>query len=179
MEEYANTKALEKKVEELERMMIEKTDNDMIESNLHAIMQYVEKIKQDGERMKRERDETVKAMNYLVEEIKRLKDKVDGHHGNTYKNGVADGEGDDAEIPLAEADAKIISYIQIREMVCADDVKSLMNYRGRNAASARLNNLYRLYGGILLKRFQIGHKVYYKYAAGKSTKNILIVSPPQ
>jgi len=60
-------------------------------------------------------------------------------------------------------------------MACADDVKAGMNYRGRNAASARLNKLYKMG---LIDRLQLGHKVFYKFDAGKTTK-ILIVSPPQ
>jgi len=60
-------------------------------------------------------------------------------------------------------------------MACAEDIKREMNYRGRNAASARLN---RLHKQGLLDRYQLGHKVYYKYDAGKTT-NTLIVSPPQ
>ena len=79
------------------------------------------------------------------------------------------------EVPLSEIDTGIIQLIQVKGMACADDIKSRFGYRGRNAASARLNNLYRL--GIL-KRYQIGHKVYYKYDAGKAT-DTLIVSPPQ
>ena len=79
------------------------------------------------------------------------------------------------EVPISEIDTGIIQLIQVKGMACADDIKSRLGYRGRNAASARLNNLYRL--GIL-KRYQIGHKVYYKYDAGKAT-DTLIVSPPQ
>jgi hypothetical protein len=78
------------------------------------------------------------------------------------------------EIPLSELDAKIIQFAQIKDMVCADDIKKLMNYKGRNAAAARLTNLYKRN---LLKRYQLGHKVYYKFDAGKAT-NTLIISPP-
>jgi hypothetical protein len=60
-------------------------------------------------------------------------------------------------------------------MACAEDIKKHMSYKGKNAASARLN---RLFKEGLLDRYQLGHKVYYKYDAGKTTKT-LIVSPPQ
>ena len=79
------------------------------------------------------------------------------------------------ELPISGLDAKILEYIQRANMVCADDIKKSMNYKGRNAASTRLN---RLYKQGLLDRYQLGHKVYYKYDAGKATKT-LIVSPPQ
>ncbi len=77
--------------------------------------------------------------------------------------------------PLSELDAKIMQIIQIRGMACADDIMKEMTYKGRNAASARLN---RLYKQGLLERWQLGHKVYYKFDAGKTT-DTLIVSPPQ
>ncbi|MGI0100550.1 MAG: winged helix-turn-helix domain-containing protein [Candidatus Micrarchaeaceae archaeon] len=77
--------------------------------------------------------------------------------------------------PISGLDAQIMQIIQIRGMACADDIKKQMNYRGRNAASSRLNKLYKQG---LLERYQLGHKVYYKYDAGKTT-NTLIVSPPQ
>jgi hypothetical protein len=77
--------------------------------------------------------------------------------------------------PVSGLDAKILQIIQISGMACADDIKKQMSYRGRNAASARLNRLHKIG---LLERYQLGHKVYYKYDAGKTT-NTLIVSPPQ
>jgi hypothetical protein len=79
------------------------------------------------------------------------------------------------ELPISGLDAKMIQIIQIAGMACADDIKRQMNYKGRNAASARLN---RLYKQGLLERYQLGHKVYYKYDVGKAAKT-LIVSPPQ
>ncbi len=78
------------------------------------------------------------------------------------------------ELPLSGLDARILEYIQVKGMACADDIKAMMGYKGRNAASARLSLL--LKRGAL-HRYQLGHKVYYKYDAGKAT-NTLIVSPP-
>ena len=60
-------------------------------------------------------------------------------------------------------------------MLCADDIKEKLHYKGRNAACTRLN---RLHKAGLLERHQLGHKVYYKYDAGKATK-LLILSPPK
>lgn len=78
------------------------------------------------------------------------------------------------ELPISGHDAKIIEYIQVKGMACADDIKLHMNYKGRNAACARLNNLHKR--GVL-HRYQLGHKVYYKFDAGKAT-NTLIIYPP-
>lgn len=79
------------------------------------------------------------------------------------------------ELMLSEIDTKILQLIQIshNSMVCADEVREQMNYKGRNAASSRLNRLYKL--GIV-DRYQLGHKVYYKFDVGKTTK-ISIVTP--
>ncbi len=77
--------------------------------------------------------------------------------------------------PISGLDAKIMQIIQIRGMACAADIRKEMGYKGNNAASARLN---KLYAQGLLERYQLGHRVFYKFNAGKTT-NTLIVSPPQ
>jgi hypothetical protein len=76
--------------------------------------------------------------------------------------------------PVSGLDAKILQIVQLKNIACAEDVKQALGYKGRNAASARLN---RLYQQGLLERHQLGHKVYYKYDA--SASGTLIVSPPQ
>ncbi len=77
------------------------------------------------------------------------------------------------ELALSELDTNIVETLQIRGLSCADDIKEAMNYSCRNAASARLNKLYKL--GII-ERHQLGHKVYYRYNAGKAATT-LILSP--
>lgn len=79
------------------------------------------------------------------------------------------------EIPLSPADTEIIKLIQVKDMVCAEDVMTFMHYKGKNAACARLRRLNTL---DVLERLQLGHKVYYRYA-GKTTNKALILSPPQ
>jgi hypothetical protein len=81
------------------------------------------------------------------------------------------------QIAVSSVDKSILQLIQLSQdgMACADDIKRKMNYKGRNAASARLNRLHTLG---LLERYQVGKNVYYKYDAGKTT-NLLIVSPSQ
>jgi hypothetical protein len=86
-------------------------------------------------------------------------------------------DGPSRVIPVSGLDAKILQIIQVKELACADHIMKEMGYKGRNAASARLNKLYRQG---LLERHQLGHRVYYKFSesAGRTT-NPLIVSPPQ
>jgi len=79
------------------------------------------------------------------------------------------------EIAISDLDKKIIQYIQIKGMASAADIQKLMGYKGKNAATSRLTKLYK--EGIL-ERYQLGHKVFYKFDAGKATANVLIISPP-
>ncbi len=82
-----------------------------------------------------------------------------------------------SEIGLSHVDAKIVNFLQTRhnEMACAEDISKFMNYKGKNAACARLKKLEEKK---LVNRYQLGHTVYYKIDTGKTT-NTLIVSPPQ
>ena len=57
---------------------------------------------------------------------------------------------------LSEVDERILSFIKEKGIVTAEDVRRAFGYKGRNAASARLNHLYKL--GLLDKK-QVGRKV--------------------
>jgi predicted HTH transcriptional regulator len=63
----------------------------------------------------------------------------------------------DEEI-LGDVDEKIIEFVKKNGKVCADDLQRAFNYKGKNAASARLN---RLYSQGLLEKKQAGRRVYY------------------
>ncbi|MEK6982144.1 MAG: hypothetical protein AABX38_04395 [Candidatus Micrarchaeota archaeon] len=62
------------------------------------------------------------------------------------------------DILLAEIDEQIISYVKEKTNVSAEDVRKKFNYKGTNAASARLS---RLYEQGLLNKKQVGKKVFY------------------
>ena len=59
---------------------------------------------------------------------------------------------------LPEIDSEILSFISEKGRVTAEDVRERFNYRGKNAASARLNRLCSLG---LLKKKQAGKKVFF------------------
>lgn len=80
-----------------------------------------------------------------------------------------------SEIPISALDANILDFVKMRGLACADDVRALMHYKGRNAACSRLKKLEK---EGFLQKFQLGHRVYYRVDAGKTTKT-LITSPPQ
>ena len=62
------------------------------------------------------------------------------------------------DIALSEIDKKIIEVIKERERITAEELKEMFNYKGKNAASARLNNLCKIG---LLKKMHGGKKVYF------------------
>ncbi len=62
---------------------------------------------------------------------------------------------------LSEADERILALIHEHGMVSAADVKEALGYKGLNAASARLNALYKR--GIL-RKIRKGRKVYFTLA---------------
>ena len=144
--------------------MQEKVETDEVGANLLTLLKYL-------------MDENKK--NTMI--MKSMQDKLDTIINAEYieqedQDTTYPQENKLAKVqPISGLDAQIMQIIQIRGLTTADDIKKQMNYRGRNAASARLNRLYRVG---LLERYQLGHKVYYKYDAGKTT-NTLIVSPPQ
>lgn len=128
-----------------------------------------------------ENKKTTILLRHISDSINRLEDSLDESYYEE-ESGPSDqikqkGAQHVKELVLSDTDAKVLQYIQMshNSMACADEIKEKMNYSGRNAASARLNRLYKL--GII-DRYQLGHKVYYKFDAGKATKT-LIVSPPQ
>ncbi|MBI4361396.1 hypothetical protein HY572_06535 [Candidatus Micrarchaeota archaeon] len=59
---------------------------------------------------------------------------------------------------IADVDQDIMDFVSTASKVTAQDVQEKFNYKGSNAASARLNALFRL--GLLVKH-QAGKKVYF------------------
>ena len=59
---------------------------------------------------------------------------------------------------LGDIDGKIIDFVKKSGKVCAEDLQRAFSYRGKNAASARLN---KLHSQGLLEKKQAGRRVYY------------------
>lgn len=59
---------------------------------------------------------------------------------------------------ISDIDQKILAHIQRSGKVDAEEIQSIFQYRGKNAASARLNDLYEKG---LLKKGRAGKKVFY------------------
>ncbi|MGC8547612.1 MAG: hypothetical protein ACP5MC_01245 [Candidatus Micrarchaeia archaeon] len=118
-----------------------------------------------------EREKTNRELQAVTEQVRKLEEIVasEPEPATVEEQEIAKAE----EIPLSSVDTKVIEFVQTRGMASAAELQEFMHYKGKNAASARLNLLYKR--GIL-DRFQMGHKVYYRYA-GKA--NQILITPPQ
>ncbi|MCL4411535.1 hypothetical protein M1329_01195 [Candidatus Marsarchaeota archaeon] len=153
--------------ENMKGLMAEKESSDKTSSQLFTLLKY----------MIDENKRTTMLLGSISEMLARVESVVSEPIGTEEETEVKASKNAVKELPVSDVDARILQAIQLspNSMACADDIRKRMNYNGRNAASARLNRLYKM-GAI--ERLQLGHKVYYKYDAGKAT-NLLIVSPPQ
>lgn len=74
-----------------------------------------------------------------------------------HTSAISQNSAEDLLLPSVDSD--IVSFIRSKGTVCAEDVRVHFRYKGKNAASSRLNHLFEL--GVLEKR-QAGRVVYYK-----------------
>ncbi|MDE1824815.1 MAG: hypothetical protein KGH61_02235 [Candidatus Micrarchaeota archaeon] len=166
-----NAELMEKEIQELKKVVERLSRVNSVEeveesgTGVAALMKY----------MLEERERTNRMLRGIGERLKKLEQELNEMDSEEEKQ-LDFQAGGSREVPLSSLDAKILELAQSKGLICADDVKAQMSYKGRNAACARLNRLYR---AGLLDRFQLGHKVYFKYDAGKTTNTALIISPPQ
>jgi hypothetical protein len=164
-------KEMEKEIEALKKDIKEVQQKDTSEMPPStASMENVIKYLVD------EREKTNQILGSITERIRGLEGAI-ANMTASEQGRAEEALASSKEIPLSDVEARIVEFVQTsnKGLACADDVRKFMNYRGKNAACARLNKLYKI--GVL-ERHQLGHKVYYKYDAGNATKT-LIVSPPQ
>jgi hypothetical protein len=90
----------------------------------------------------------------LLQQIMRKLDALESRLGNI-EGKLTPEEKDEL---LGDVDEKLIELVKKSGKACAEDVQREFNYRGKNAASARLN---RLFSQGLLEKKQAGRKVYY------------------
>lgn len=163
-----NKKQMETRLQELERELEkQKSTTPALPSDISA----AEVVKY----FIADREATNARFRAMIEEVKALREAVNQTAAETQNR--EEYAAEPREIPISTTDAKIIEFIQTRPkgMVSSDDVREFMHYKGKNAACARLTMLYKMN---VLERLQLGHRVYYKFDAGKATIQ-LIVSPPQ
>ncbi len=163
---YDITEELEKIKQELKAIKGNEQSNNYNknELNMEQIISLIIEERERTNKMLEEITNKVRKLEELIETSDESDEIVVGNYNEEKK-----------EILLSEVDTKIVEFVQNKGMVTADELKIYMNYKGKNAASARLNKLYKM--GLLTK-YQLGHKVYYKFDAGKATYSV-IITPPQ
>ena len=84
----------------------------------------------------------------LVEVSRQMRDDI--------RSGKAPAKG--VEVFLSDVDSHIMAYVKQKGRVCAEEVQKKFEYRGKNAASARLNQLAK---DGLVKKARAGKTVYF------------------
>lgn len=93
------------------------------------------------------------ATNLLLREINAKLERIEALENRFRK--IEQGE----QVLLPEVDQEIIAFVKNQGAVCAEDVQEKFNYKGKNAASARLNKLCVLG---TLRKTQVGKKVFFQ-----------------
>lgn len=93
----------------------------------------------------------------IMEKLDQLNYQLADLNKNLNKRSVKEVEKETTS--LSGRDKEVFEFVKGKEKVCADDIKEEFNYKGRNAASARLS---RLFKEDLLEKEYAGRKVYYK-----------------
>ncbi|MBI5223716.1 hypothetical protein HY990_04815 [Candidatus Micrarchaeota archaeon] len=105
-------------------------------------------------RLLEERENTNRILKTLLQKIETIEARYD-QPMPVHQEEIKTESGD---ILLPEVDEQIMQFIKISQKATAEDVRAKFNYKGKNAASARLN---RLCDMNLLKKAQVGKKVYF------------------
>ena len=100
-----------------------------------------------------ERQSTNLLFKNLLEKLESLEAKVASLEGKLVKTPEVN------EASLSETDEKIIAFVKARGKACAEELQKKFGYKGRNAASSRLNALFKQN---LLAKTYAGKTVYFK-----------------
>jgi hypothetical protein len=94
-----------------------------------------------------ERENTNRILKNIYAEIGRLKALIGAQEAAA-----------PAVAMLSQIDEQLVELARRKKRICAEDARKEFGYRGKNAASARLN---RLYDAGILNKTHAGRKVYY------------------
>jgi hypothetical protein len=98
-----------------------------------------------------------KKTNELLQDINSKYDRLQFELNNKNTKHNTDQENNNFEI-LSQRDDEILSFIREHKKADAMQIKDLLGYKGKNAASQRLNKLVK---DKILKKIQAGRKVYF------------------
>ena len=97
----------------------------------------------------------------VLDEIKKLNTRIDwieGKFEESKSKGVKEEDINRSEEWLSPRDQEIINYIREHSRASAEEIKEKFKYKGSNAATNRMNNLYRQ--GVLKKQ-RVGRIMYF------------------
>lgn len=106
----------------------------------------------------REKENTNRLLKEVITRLERLEQRLEKIEGSS--SGTR-GE----HVLLSDTDEQIVDYVKKAGKACAEEVQKALHYKGRNAASARLNQLFSMG---LLEKAQVGRKVFYLPSGGKT-----------
>lgn len=109
-----------------------------------------------------EKENTNRILKNISEMFERLTSKMsmlEGRIARLEQRAMPSVLAHPQERLLGDVDDEVLTFVRERGRACAAEVQKRFNYRGTNAASARLSRLYEL--GLLEKQ-QAGRKVYYR-----------------
>ena len=101
------------------------------------------------------KDKNAKQLDDIMFELKTAQYRQAGA-GLMDSTSQSGGVGNTKTVVLPEPDQKIIAYVRQSGSATAQEIQIALNYRGKNAACQRLNNLAR---NGLLKKMQSGKRV--------------------
>lgn len=140
-----------------EHMLVAEEAEELREETIEALKRDVEKLRDPFvvasiiSTAVRERENTNRILKNIYARIEAIEEKIE-------KLEETGGERRPAPVLLPEVDEQIMEFIKQKRKACAEEVQKQFNYKGRNAACARLNALF-MQG--LLTKAQVGRKVYY------------------
>ena len=110
--------------------------------------------------------EEKKANNLVVKDLSSKFDQIISKLDRiaTLLEAQAETQNESDNHSISERDEEILEFIKTKKRVCADDLQDHFNYKGRNAASARLNKLFR---DDLVEKIYAGKTVYYSLKAAQ------------
>lgn len=107
-------------------------------------------------RLMEERENTNRLLKTLMQKIDSLEAKI-GSNAQAAPSETKETPKE-SEVLLPQVDEDIMKVVKELGKATAEDIRSRLHYKGKNAASARLNRLYELG---LLKKVQVGKKVFF------------------
>ncbi len=107
-------------------------------------------------RLMEERENTNRLLKTLMQKIDSLEAKI-GSNAQAAPSETKEIPKEN-EVLLPQVDEDIMKVVKELGKATAEDIRSRLHYKGKNAASARLNRLFELG---LLKKVQVGKKVFF------------------